>query len=133
MLPACRHRHPQHPASLRKGILVNPRTAAVSNPRRARVGLRTAAIVLAATAFPVVTLLWASSVAKGEVEDRALAGMAAIGKATSLQEQQAWDDAIRIVASAAGGSGLLTTLQSHNPDVARQVDSQSASNIRIAR
>ena len=70
------------------GLPTNPATG----PRATRVGLRTAVVVLLATAFPVLSLFWASSVATGEVEDRARAGLAAIGKAASLQEQQAWDD-----------------------------------------
>ncbi|HEX9313798.1 MAG TPA: hypothetical protein VGA71_00110, partial [Actinomycetota bacterium] len=71
-------------------------------------------VVLVATAFPVLSLLWASGVATSEVEDRALAGIAAIGKTASLQEQQAWNDAIRIVTSVAARPSVVTALGSHN-------------------
>ena len=100
-------------------------------PRATRVGLRTAVVVLVVTAFPVLSLLWASGVATGEVEDRALATMAAIGKAASLQEQQAWDDAIRIVTSVATRPAVVTALASHNPDQASQMASRSTASILV--
>jgi PAS domain S-box-containing protein len=87
--------------------------------------------VLVATAFPVLSLLWASSVAPGEVEHRAFVGIAAIGKAASLQEQQAWDDAIRIVASVAARPSLVTALASRNPADARQMARLSTASILV--
>jgi PAS domain S-box-containing protein len=96
------------------------------------VGLRTAAVVLAATLFPVVSLLWASGVAKIEVENRAFGGMAAIADATSLQEQQAWDDALQIVTSGAARPALLSALESPHRKVAREIASQSAESILMA-
>src|SRR6267143_1879354 len=92
-------------------------------PRATRVGLRTAVVILVATAFPVLSLLWASSVATAEVEHRAVAGVAAIGKAASLQEQQAWDDAVRIVTSVAARPTVVIALGSHDPTVVRQIES----------
>ncbi len=69
--------------------------------RRSHAGLRTAALVLMATALPVVSLLWASGVGKAQVESRALEGLAAVGKATLLHEQQVWDDAVHIIGAGA--------------------------------
>src|SRR5205085_4833043 len=67
----------------------SPQTNLEEVARSTRVGLRTAVAVLLAAALPVLSLLWASSVATGEVEHRAFAGIAAIRNAASLQEQQA--------------------------------------------
>jgi PAS domain S-box-containing protein len=53
-------------------------------------------------------------VARTEVEHRALDGLAATGKATVLQEQQAWDDAVRVVTSGVSRPGLLKGLESHS-------------------
>jgi PAS domain S-box-containing protein len=86
-----------------------------------RVGRRAVAIVLTATAFPVVSLLWASGVARAEVEHRALGGLAATGKATVLQEQQAWDDAVLVVMSGVSRPGLLRDLDSHNSAALLQI------------
>jgi PAS domain S-box-containing protein len=101
-------------------------------PRGTLVGLRTAAVVLAATLFPVVSLLWASGVANIEVENRAFGGMAAIADATSLQEHQAWDDALQIVTSGAARPALLSALESPHRQVAREIASQSAESILMA-
>jgi PAS domain S-box-containing protein len=95
------------------------------------VGLRSAAVVLVATALPVLSVLWASSVATEEVEHRALASIAAIGKAASLQEQQAWNDAIRIVISVAARPSVVTAMGSRYPAVARQLASQSTASILV--
>ena len=74
--------------------------------------LRTAAVVLLATTVPVASLIWASGVARAEVERRALEGLTATAKATVLQEQQAWNDAVRVVSSAASRPVPLSALQS---------------------
>jgi PAS domain S-box-containing protein len=103
------------------------RMAAASGSRPARQqgprshpGRRTVALVLVATALPVVSLVWASRVARTEVEDRALAGLAATAKATVLQEQQAWDGAVRIVLSAASRPVPLSALESRDTTLAIQ-------------
>jgi PAS domain S-box-containing protein len=85
-----------------------------------RAGLRTAAVVLTATALPILGLLWASGVARVEVEHRALAGLSATAKATVLQEQQAWDDAIRVVTSAASRPVSLSAVQARDLSLAEQ-------------
>jgi PAS domain S-box-containing protein len=83
-----------------------------------RFGLRIVAVVLTATALPVASLWWASVVAKAEVEQRALAGLAATGKATVLQEQQAWEGAVQIVTSAASRPVPLDALESRDTQLA---------------
>ena len=85
-----------------------------------RSGLRAVALVLLATALPVVSLVWASEVAGTEVERRALAGLAATAKATVLQEQQAWDDAVRVVVSAASRPVPLSALELRDTTLASQ-------------
>ena len=75
--------------------------------------------ILVATVLPLVSLVWASAVAKGEVEDRAVEGLVATAKATVLQEQQAWDDAVRVVVSAASRPVPLSALQSRDLQLAR--------------
>ncbi len=82
--------------------------------------VRTAAVVLVATAVPVASLIWASGVAKGEVERRALDGLASTAKATVLQEQQAWDDAVRVITSAGSRPVSLSAILSRDPLLARQ-------------
>lgn len=89
-------------------------------PSKSRSGLRAAALVLTATAFPVLSLIWASQVAGDEVERRALAGLAATAKATVLQEQQAWDDAVRVAVSAASRPVPLSALELGDTALARQ-------------
>ncbi len=81
---------------------------------------RTAVVVLLATAVPVASLLWASGVARAEVEQRALAGLASTAKATVLQEQQAWDDAVRVITSAASRPVPLSAIQSRDVTLAGQ-------------
>src|SRR5256885_8820269 len=132
------------PQSLWKDVIRMHRLSRVTDPsphgpptnpgkvaRATRVGLRTSIVVLVATAFPVLSLLRASGVATSEVEDRALAGIAAIGKTASLQEQQAWSDAIRIVTSVAARPSLVAALGSHNPADARQMASRSTQSILV--
>lgn len=67
-----------------------------------------------ATAVPVASLLWASAVARTEVEHRALAGLEATAKATVLQEQQAWDDAVLTALTAASRPVPLSAVQSRD-------------------
>jgi len=81
---------------------------------------RTVSVVLLATALPVVSLIWASGVAGAQVKERALDGLAATAKATVLQEQQAWDDAIRVIESAAARPVPLSALQSRDATLAAQ-------------
>jgi PAS domain S-box-containing protein len=83
-------------------------------------GLRTVALVLTATALPVISLIWASGVARTEVEQRARAGLAATARATVLQEQQAWDDALRVVMSAASRPVPLSALELRDTTLATQ-------------
>src|SRR5260370_12271842 len=109
----------------------SPQTTLEKVARAPRVGLRTAVAVLVATAFPALSLLWASSVAPGEVEHRAFVGIAAIGKAASLQEQQAWDDAIRIVTSVAARPSLVTALASRNRADAREMARLSTASVLV--
>ena len=96
--------------------MIRPTVGARATPaRRSRpshAGLRTVAAVVTATAVSLVSLLWASTVAGEEVERRALAGLASTAKATVLQEQQAWDGAVRIAVSAAARPFALSALQS---------------------
>ncbi|MGI8809322.1 MAG: PAS domain S-box protein [Acidimicrobiales bacterium] len=92
----------------------------IESPSRSRSGLRAVALVLTATAFPVISLVWASQVARQEVERRALAGLAATAKATVLQEQQAWDDAVRVVVSAASRPVPLNALELRDTALAGQ-------------
>src|SRR5438309_5963574 len=108
-----------------------PPTNLRSVPRATRVGLRTAVVILVATAFPVLSLLWASGVATGEVEHRAFVGIAAIGKAASLQEQQAWNDAIRIVTSVAARPSLVIALASPNRADAQQMARLSTASVLV--
>ena len=82
--------------------------------------LRTAAVVLLATSVPVASLIWASGVARSEVQRRALEGLASTAKATVLQEQQAWDDAVRVVSSAASRPVPLSALESGDAVLAAQ-------------
>jgi len=82
--------------------------------------VRTVAVVLLATAVPVASLVWASGVARAEVEQRALDGLVSTAKATVLQEQQAWDDAIRVITSAASRPVPLSAIQSRDADLAKQ-------------
>ena len=89
-------------------------------PRGARIGLRTLSVVLAATIVPVASLLWASVVARTEVEQRALQGLTATAKATVLHEQQAWDDAVRVAVSAATRPVPLNAVGSRDAALARQ-------------
>ena len=77
-------------------------------------GPRAALVVLIATTLPVASLLWASVVARNEVEQRALEGLAATAKATVVQEQQAWDDAVRVVTSGSTRPGLIDALSAGN-------------------
>ena len=83
-------------------------------------GLRAVALVLTATAVPVISLVWASGVAGDEVERRALAGLEATAKATVVQEQQAWEDAVRVVLSAATRPVPLSALELRDTDLATQ-------------
>jgi PAS domain S-box-containing protein len=76
---------------------------------------------------PIFSLLWASGVARAEVEHRALAGLEATAKATVLQEQQAWDDAVLVVTSAASRPVPLSALESRDTMLA----DQGAQNILI--
>ena len=99
---------------------VDPDVVQGKLPGRSRAGLRTAVLILTATAVPVVGLFWASGVARSEFEHCALGGLVATGKATVLQEQQAWDDAARIVSAAALGATLVGGLQSHNAEMVQQ-------------
>jgi len=82
--------------------------------------VRTATVVLLATAVPVASLFWASGVARAEVEQRALEGLVSTAKATVLQEQQAWDDAVRVIRSAASRPVPLSAMQSRDTTLARQ-------------
>ena len=79
---------------------------------------RTAIVVLLATAVPVASLLWASGVARAEVEQRARAGLDSTAEATVLQEQQAWDDAVRVITSAASRPVPLSAIQSRDVTLA---------------
>jgi PAS domain S-box-containing protein len=83
-------------------------------------GLRAIAVVLAATALPILSLMWAAGVARTEVERRASAGLTATAKATVLQEQQAWDDAVRVVVSAASRPVPLSALELRDTGLATQ-------------
>jgi len=87
---------------------------------RSRAGLRDVVLVLAATALPVVSLIWASGVARTEVERRALEGLVATAKATVLHEQQAWDDAVRVVLTAASRPVPLSALELRDTTLASQ-------------
>ena len=83
-------------------------------------GLRTALLILTASSVPIFSLLWASGVARAEVEHRALAGLQATAKATVLQEQQAWDDAVLVVTSAASRPVPLSALEARDTTLANQ-------------
>ena len=83
-------------------------------------GLRTALLILTASSVPIFSLLWASDVARAEVEHRALAGLQATAKATVLQEQQAWDDAVLVVTSAASRPVPLSALEARDTTLANQ-------------
>ena len=65
--------------------------------------------------------------ARAEVEHRALAGLEATAKATVLQEQQAWDDAVLVVTSAASRPVPLSAIETRDTTLA----SQGAQNILI--
>ncbi|MEA2902149.1 MAG: hypothetical protein QOH36_2036 [Actinomycetota bacterium] len=82
--------------------------------------LRTSVVVLMATAVPVASLIWASGVSRAEVERRALDGLASTAKATVLQEQQSWGDAVRVVRSAASRPVPLSAIQSRDVTLATQ-------------
>ncbi|MEA2826626.1 MAG: hypothetical protein QOG43_1065 [Actinomycetota bacterium] len=82
--------------------------------------VRTTAVLLMATAVPIASLVWASGVAKAEVEQRAVDGLVSTAKATVLQEQQAWEDAVRVITSAASRPVPLSALQSRDESLARQ-------------
>jgi PAS domain S-box-containing protein len=96
-----------------------PRGAPVPPHRTARTGLRTVSVVLAATIVPVASLLWASVVARTEVEQRAFGGLTATAKATVLHEQQAWDDAVRVAVSAATRPVPINAIGSRDATLAR--------------
>jgi PAS domain S-box-containing protein len=85
---------------------------------QSRPGLHTTVLILLATIFPVASLYGASLVAKTEVERRAREGLAAIGQATVLQEEQAWDNAVRVVTSAASRPVPLSAIQSRDTELA---------------
>ncbi|MDQ6724795.1 MAG: PAS domain S-box protein [Actinomycetota bacterium] len=91
-----------------------------SRSRRFDAGLRTATTVVVATALSIVSLLWASGVARAEVEHRALAGLEATARATVLQQQQAWDDALLVVTSAASRPVPLSAVESRDTALADQ-------------
>jgi len=93
---------------------------AASRTWKSDAGVRTAAIVVTATALSIVSLLWASGVARAEVERRALAGLEATAKATVLQQQQAWDDALLVVTSAASRPVPLTAIDARDTTLANQ-------------
>ncbi len=100
---------------------VAARRGASGAPDRAgRVGPRTFALVALATMVPVATMLWASVVAQTEVEQRALDGLTATARATVLQEQQAWDDAVRVAVTAASRPVPLSAVDSHDAQLATQ-------------
>jgi PAS domain S-box-containing protein len=101
-------------------VVSRPGVDPVGRSRRSRSGLRAVALVLLATAFPVASLVWAAEVARTEVERRALAGLAATAKATVLQEQQAWDDAVRVAVSAASRPVPLSALELRDTTLAGQ-------------
>ncbi len=82
--------------------------------------VRTTAVLLMATAVPIVSLVWASGVARAEVEQRALDGLVSTAKATVLQEQRAWDDAVRVITAAASRPVPLSALQSRDTDLISQ-------------
>jgi len=88
--------------------------------KRSRSGLRAVALVLTATALPVASLAWASRVSVTEVERRALAGLAATAKATVVQEQQAWDAAVRVVVTSASRPVPLSALELRDVTLASQ-------------
>jgi len=90
----------------------------VAATKKFRPGIRAVVLILTATAFPVASLLGASFVAKAEVERRGRDGLAAIGKATVLQEVQAWDSAVRIVSSAASRPVPLSAVLSRDAGLA---------------
>ena len=73
-----------------------------------------------ASAVPILSLQWASGVARAEVEHRALAGLQATAKATVLQEQQAWDDAVLVVTSAASRPVPLSAIVNRDTTLANQ-------------
>jgi len=83
-------------------------------------GLLTVALVLTATSFPVIALVWASRVARTEIEHRALAGLAGTAKATVLAEQRAWNDAVRIVVSASTRPVPLSALETRDRSLAEK-------------
>jgi PAS domain S-box-containing protein len=87
---------------------------------KARSQLRAVALVLTATALPVISLIWASGVGRTEVERRAGAGLSATAKATVVQEQQAWDDAVRVTLSAASRPVPLSALELRDTTLASQ-------------
>ena len=87
-------------------------------PRRGRVGLRVASLVLVATVLPVACLIWASAVARAQVERRALEGLSATAKATALQERQAWDGAVKIVTAGASRPVPINALQTRDTALA---------------